>query len=356
MAQVLQSTQGAQPPKAYCAACGGIPTSERYALECVAERSASADPGGDLIQRLRLKNRCLEKELVRLAAKREEVYMKSVWENEERCKRLLKERDEAQTALFEKQKKELSELQAGVTLMHALMQVKKNRLGKLYREELADYVLRLEASQKEIVRIKAECQTKVESSEKRYTEMSADCEARIRALEEKTSWLEEKKGALEAHATFHSEEVQTLKDAKNVQTNEIEQLRKALAEAEREAEALRADTRIKGMESRARKEKERLEEEVMEYVKYIVCTPEARSISPDFPWECLSRPELMPAAQQRVKSMTPQRPLRPPAFPKTRGGPQLRCSTASPRLDLLPGVGDPVKRAASAMASYARGR
>lgn len=330
--------------------------SERYALECIAERSATADPGGDLVQRLRLKNRCLEKELVRLTAQREEYYTKRMREAEDQCQRLLKEARDEQSTWYADQMKELRELRAGVTLMHCLMQAKKDRSSRKYAEEKADYELRLHTAREETVRIQTGAQVKVQALEQRYNEMSSGYEARLSCLEEKVTELQEKKSKLEAQASTHRAEVQMIKKEKEEQSEHVLELKKKLEEAERAAESMTMDTRIKSSEARAQREKEKLEEEVMDYVKYIVCTPEARNISPDFPWEFISKPELLLA---RPRAATPflagkashQRPLRP-GWPPS---PQQRSVTASPRVPPLPGV-EPVKRAGSAMACYAKGR
>merc|ERR1719158_1340523 len=99
----------------------------------------------------------------------------------------------------------------------------------------------------------------------------------------------------------------------------------------------------------------------MEYVKFIVCTPEARSVSPTFPWEHLSNPELINVAKQGKLAASfggspqPHRQPRPGSRLLDLATEQ-RCATASPRIPQLPGVGEPVRRAGSAMACYARGR
>jgi hypothetical protein len=323
----------------FCVTCSKNVAAETCALQCIAEQGVATDVGGDLPQRLRLRVRCLEKELASLTAKRSEYFAKKAKETEERCNRLLKQKDDEQSAWYAAELDERKKLRAAATLMfniHAAkykwLQNQMDRQRLRFEEELKDV---RDAKERQ----KAESQAELKDMRREHAQTCADYESQLKSLRQKKEEAEEHSRRLQDIVDGQRKELASMKNEREKEAKEMLQLKQQLAEADKALEELRADTRIKAIEHRARQEKAALESEVMDYVKYIMCTPEGRSPTPDFPWEWLGNPSLAKIAMERKRM-----PI-PPSRPATSIGFQRRAVPAS---SPLPFVGDR-KRASSAM-------
>lgn len=347
MFEALNEISGSTAPRfdltsgPYCVTCSKNVPEEACALQCIAERSASADPRGNLAQRLRLRVRCLEKELASLAALRSEHYQKKIKETEEQCKSLLKWKDDEQSAWYATELDERKKLRAGATLMFHINVAKQHGLVKQMDEQRLHFEANLRHAKEDKERCKAESEAELERLQRDHALTCASYDARLRLLEEKKDQAEEFSRKRQEIVESQRNDISLLREERETHTKEIEKLQRQLADADRAIEEMQRDTRIKAIQRRAQKEKESLETEVMDYVRYILCTPEGRSATPDFPWEWLGNPNLTKIAMERK-----QMPI-PPSKPAVPMGFQRRTVSPTSTLPVVRDAG--TTRSVSAM-------
>lgn len=285
---------------------------------------------GDAVRRLRLKNRRLEQEFARLMSAREEPYAKRVADAEERCQRMLSEKDRAHAAYKEKQERDLDQTRAGATIMCSLFVSKKNKLQAKLKADKAEAEQRDAAARERYEQLHAEHVSTTQSLQQKLSRTISDYEATLARLR---SEHEERERQLERQLAASRDEAQRLRETCARQRRENEelqsQLQRQVAENER-LEGLVAAPRalIKEMQKRARLQQESLEKEIGDYVKYIVATRPSEADPPV--------PPRTPAA----RSWTAARPPTPTSPLRAQRPLQLPASARGPAYGALPPVGD----------------
>lgn len=298
----------------------------------VAEAVIGEKDEGDVVRRLRLKNRKLEQELARLVNKREEFYAKKVAEANEKCERLIKQKEETQTDWQDKHQRNLDETRAGATIMCSLFLAKKRRLLGQMRGDKADSEKQLAAAREKIAQMEAEhaatsqaLQQKLQSTvtdyEAKLARQKADADERISHLERQLSAARDETHRLQDAAVQAKAEIQDLQL----------QLQRRLADMERlEGLVAAPRTMIKEIQNKAQLQKETLEKEIADYVRFIVATHRAASEAP-------VRPKTTPSARH-ITAVRPTTP--PPTSPKVPRPMQLPGSARGAAPMSLPPLGD----------------
>lgn len=288
----------------------------------------------DVVKRLMQKNRKLEEELARLINKRESFYAKQVAEAKEKCETLVRAKEENHTAMEEEQQRSLAETRAAAVIMCSLFMSRKRKLQGEIKGNREDSERQLAAAQDKMAQMEAEhasttrdLQEKLEATvhdyEAKVSRMRSDAETRIALLEQQLSTVREEKYHLEDAAVKAKAEIQDLHL----------QLQRRLADMERlEGLVAAPRTMIKEIQNKAQLQKETLEKEIGDYVRFIVATHRA---SPEPP----VRPRTTPAPRYHT-AVRPSSPT--PVSPKAPRPMQIPASARAPVVGTtsLPPLGD----------------
>jgi len=286
----------------------GPPASRARGADASSQGGGDASPETDTVRRLRLKNRQLEEDLAALVVRREEVYARKVSDAEKQCAQRLAERDESHRSWQERHVQELDEMRAAVQIMHWLWLRKVNRLSTEGIEQRSAFERKFEDKDLALRRAQAEQQAEVQRLGGELARGRAEHEAREQEHSQERAALEERGRALERQLAAKQKEVEGLQAAQRQQQREVQQLQQQLqqsaAEARRLEEVLKRDTRVKAMQ----KEKDLLEREVQDYVRFIV--DQTRLPSPEMSWGESSRlSSALRASPGRTPGGRRQRPM-----------------------------------------------
>uniref|UniRef100_A0A7S4VD02 Uncharacterized protein n=1 Tax=Alexandrium monilatum TaxID=311494 RepID=A0A7S4VD02_9DINO len=290
---------------------------------------------GDTNRRLRLKVHQLEQELAHLVGTREDYYSKKVAQSEERAALLEREKDAANKAWREKHECAMRESRAGVTIMCSLLRSKRRRLEATIEAERKSYEKQISAAQERMAQREAEHASTTQALQKKLENIVSDCEAR---LSRQQADADEKISNLESQLSTARDETQRLEDVVAKGRSEIQdlqtQLRQRLADIENlEALVLAPSTKIKETQHKAKMQKETLEKEIADYVRYIVATHRAAS----------REAAALPSGLVPARGITAVRPSTPTTPPKAHLPMQLPASARSMAPSVLPPLGEEVR-------------
>mmetsp|Transcript_117076 Transcript_117076/g.342935 ORF Transcript_117076/g.342935 Transcript_117076/m.342935 type:complete len:325 (-) Transcript_117076:35-1009(-) len=286
---------------------------------------------GDVVRRLRIKNRKLEQELARLISKREDFYAERVSQADEKWWRLVREKEDADKAWREKHQRSMDETRAGASIMCALFRSQKQRLQEKIRGDRKESEKQLAAAREKILQMEAEHASTTQALQQKLQGTITDYEDKL-ARQKADS--DDRISHLERQLSTAHDETQRLKEAaaeSRVQIQELQvQLQRRLADMERlEGLVAAPRTMIKEIQNKAQLQKETLEREIADYVRFIVATHRAASEAP-------VRPKTTGAA----RFVTAARPSTPPASPQVPRPLQLPVSARSQLPSALPPLSD----------------
>lgn len=238
-------------------------------------RSAATGANGD--GALQLRARHLEEELQSLR----EAYARKIASTELRCEQLLREKDDEKAVWYREKKSDITRLQAGNVVMHAIFDRRRRKAMTQMAAEREEFDRQKAAFEEEMIQLKSEheeaCRLASEQMSRQFdTVASKDAEFNIERV-----YMENIKRKLEEEIRDLRAQIHRLTEDSERDRHEIEDLRIKLEESQRSEELANKNEQIEALEQELKKTKKAMKEqwhteadalrqELQEYVKFIV--------------------------------------------------------------------------------------
>lgn len=237
----------------------------------------------------------------------QEAYARKIAETELRCEKQLQEAENTRNAWFKKKKIEVGKIRAGVVVMQALFERRKNKFIKQMREDKEEFAKQKEQMHRELADAKAETVQIREESALQISDLLKDHEKNMKEAKVRETELHERAVRAERVSERAEKEKNRLYEVEKGLKMELEDLQLRLRDAERAEELQRRTEQVEALEAELKRvkkmmvdrkhaEAEELRKELMEYVKFIV------RILPD-DWRAKLRPELMQRLEQQAQPL-----------------------------------------------------
>eukprot|EP00930_Biecheleria_cincta_P086164 TRINITY_DN75516_c0_g1_i1.p1 TRINITY_DN75516_c0_g1~~TRINITY_DN75516_c0_g1_i1.p1 ORF type:complete len:407 (-),score=102.26 TRINITY_DN75516_c0_g1_i1:58-1209(-) len=237
----------------------------------------------------------------------QEAYARKIAETEISCEKQLQEAEQSRNDWFKKKKVEIGKIRAGVVVMQALFERRKQRFLKQMQEDRDAFEKEQERMKRELAEAKAETVQIREESARQVSDLVKDRDKKMEECTTREVELTERATRAERAAERADKEKHRLLEVEKGLKMEVEDLQMRLRDAERAEELQRRTEQVEALEielKRVRKmmvdrkhaDAEELRKELMEYVKFIV------RILPE-EWRTKLRPELMQRLEQQAQPL-----------------------------------------------------